>query len=129
VIDGDGEWRRMRQHVCYGCPTCANQGETEAGCRLEHDVSPSTTDLGKPVPPPFKVRFPILRKPAIVVDLDFVQNCRPSERENVQKGIIIENVDKWPTASRPCCTTRLIRHREQRATSGVGMGDVVEDTG
>jgi hypothetical protein len=45
VIDGERKARRMRQHVCYGCPTCANKGKTQIGCRIKNEVSPSTTDL------------------------------------------------------------------------------------
>jgi hypothetical protein len=58
VINDEGEGRGMRQHVLYPCTTCADKGETQIGCRLEHDVSPPTTDLYKPVPPPFAVPFP-----------------------------------------------------------------------
>jgi hypothetical protein len=70
VIDDEGNGGRMCQHVCYGCPRRANKRETQAGCRPEHDISPSTTDLDKPVPPPFTVPFATLYE--LAIDLAFV---------------------------------------------------------
>ena len=86
VVDDEGKGSRMRQHVSYRCPTCTDQGQTQVGRRLEHDVSPSTTDLDKPVPPPFKVTFPIkfsILHELAIVDLAVVQDCRPIEKKNV----------------------------------------------
>jgi hypothetical protein len=57
VVDGEGERRRMGQHVCYRCATCANKGNLKIECRVKDEVTPPTTDLHKPVPPPLAVPF------------------------------------------------------------------------
>jgi hypothetical protein len=31
VVDNEGKWRRMGQHVCYRCPTCTNKGKMQVG--------------------------------------------------------------------------------------------------
>ena len=62
-------------------------------CRVKKEVSPSTTDLYKPVPPPFAVPFPPSQD-FRVGGLAFVQYRRPTEREYDKNGIIIEDMNK-----------------------------------
>jgi hypothetical protein len=69
-VDDERKGRRMRQHVSRQFSAGANKGETQMGCGLEHDVSPSTADLYKVVPPPFAAPIPSIQVLAIV-DLAF----------------------------------------------------------
>ena len=57
------------------------------------EVPPSTTDLSKPVPPPLAVPLPPIELVRVIVDLAFVQNHRPTEKEYNNKGIIIEEMN------------------------------------
>jgi hypothetical protein len=58
------------------------------------DVPPSTTDLCKPVPPALAVPLPPIEVVRVIVDLAFVQNHRPTEREYNKQGIIIEEMNE-----------------------------------
>ena len=63
-------------------------------CRVKKEVSPSTTDLYKLVPPPFAVPFPPSQDPHIIVDLAFVQYHWPTEREYDEDGIVVEEMEE-----------------------------------
>jgi hypothetical protein len=58
VIEDEGKGREMRQHVRDRSPICAKEGKTEEGCRLEHEVSPSTANSYETIPPTLAVPVP-----------------------------------------------------------------------
>ena len=96
VIDDEGNGgRRIGQHVCYRRSTRTNKGDLQMECRFKKKVSPSTTDLYKPVPPPFAAPIPPSQDNHIVVlAFKFVQYHRPTEGEYDKKGIIVEEMDE-----------------------------------
>ena len=60
---------------------------------LKYETSPSMTDLYKPVPPSFLDPFPSPEN-FHRIGRALVEDHRPTERENVKKRIIVEDVDK-----------------------------------
>jgi hypothetical protein len=61
-------------------------------CRVKKKISPPTTDLYEPVPPPFAVPFPLSQDIHIIVDLAFVQYHWPTERKYDKNGIVVEEM-------------------------------------
>ena len=93
MVDDEGDGgRKMGEHVCDLCPTCANEGDLEMEYRVKKEVSPSATDLYKPVPPSFAVPFPPSQDIRILADLAFVQYHRPTEREYDKNRIVVEEM-------------------------------------
>jgi hypothetical protein len=83
----------MCQHVRDRCPIGAKEGKAEERCRLENEVPPSTANLYKSIPPTLVIPF------ASSQDLDgaflvFVRQGRSAEKEYVEKGVVVEDVDK-----------------------------------
>jgi hypothetical protein len=62
-------------------------------CGLKDKVSPSTTDLYKPVPPPFADPH-TPSQDSHIVGLEFVQDHRTTENKYDKKGVIVEEVDR-----------------------------------
>jgi hypothetical protein len=98
VINDEGNGgRRMGQHICDGCPTCANKENLETECRVKNEVSPSTTNLYKPEPPPFAIPFPSsqdMRIVGLVSGRSGVPNHGPTEREYNEREIIVEEMEE-----------------------------------
>ena len=92
VIDNDGKWRRMRQHIFYRCSMCAKETKTEVGWGPKHEVSPSSANVRELVPPTFAVP---MQPPydAFTVVIVLIQKRRPIETKDIEKGIIIESID------------------------------------
>src|SRR5258707_15697400 len=72
---------------------CTNKGKTEVGCRAKYEISPPLANMDDLVPPALAGPFSPLkntggRRPP------FVPNCRATETKYVEKGIIVEDVDK-----------------------------------
>ena len=55
VIDDERKRRGMCQHVGHWRAVCTKEGETEVGCRFKDEISPSSADMRKLVPPAFAV--------------------------------------------------------------------------
>jgi hypothetical protein len=89
----------MCQHVRDRCPICAKEGKTEEGCRLEHEVTPSTANLYKSVPPTLVIPFPTSQDFDGVFLFFVRKGCRPAEKEYVKKGVVFEDVDKCTRCS------------------------------
>jgi hypothetical protein len=69
------------------------EGKAKERCRLEDEVAPSTANLYKSIPPTLVIPFPSSQ------DLDgvfpvFVRKNRSAEKEYVEKGVVVEGVDK-----------------------------------
>ena len=82
----------MCKHVCYWRPRPTNEGDTQIGWRCKYEASPSATDPSKLVPPIFALPSPIERVNAVAIGLH-QSNRRPAMVEDVEKGIIVEDIN------------------------------------
>ena len=89
----DDEWkgRRMCEHIRDGRAICTEQGKTQICCGAKNDGSPSSANMGKRIPP-VSIVFPTR-------DDIFVQKNWSKEIKHVEKGIIIEDVDRCSTST------------------------------
>jgi hypothetical protein len=58
VIDDDGKRRRICQHVRDRNPISAKDGKAKEGCRVEHEVPPSTANFHDTIPPTLVIPGP-----------------------------------------------------------------------
>lgn len=68
------------------------------GCRCEDQLSPSLADVDELVPPALAGRYSPLSDTGIdtgIVDRDLNLKSWSIEAKYVEKGIVIENVDRW----------------------------------
>jgi len=79
----------MCQHVRDRRPTCTNEADIQAP---KCEVSPSSTDVDKLVPPAFAT--PILLQDIAIFFLP--DNAQSTEIKYVEKRIIVELVDGYP---------------------------------
>jgi hypothetical protein len=87
----------MCQHICNGRAFRTDKGNTQVGSRPKYEVSPPLADVCEFAPPTFADPFPTTPYDTSVITFVFTQKKWPIEIEDVEKGIIIENVDRGST--------------------------------
>jgi hypothetical protein len=88
VINEERKRRQMCQHVYYGHSMHTKEAETQMQGLRNDEISPSSANLNKLVPPVFAAPIPL-----DICIFMIVEENRSTERKYVEKRVIIKVVD------------------------------------